>query len=179
MMLLNLTSPEARKNISLQMIIGLVRSTVTTFVVIGLCFIAISMVGVWMLQEKSTTLKNEADLAALLAKSSGQTSIADTTKQLNAQIQTLVNVQGRFIKWTPVIETLSTLIPPEITIKSISLSQSTSKITLQGVASTRDVYAAFEKTLNNSEIVKDFMFPLQTKKDNLDFSVTGSLNIKK
>jgi hypothetical protein len=47
------------------------------------------------------------------------------------------------------------------------------------VARTRDVYAAFEKTLNNSDIAGDFVFPLQTKKVDLDFSVTGSLKFKK
>jgi Tfp pilus assembly protein PilN len=179
MMLLNLTSPEAHKDISLEMIIGLVRSTITSLVGICLCFIIICVVGVWILQDKAATLKNEADLAALLAASSGQTTIADTTKQLNAQIRTIVNVQTRFIKWTPIIESLSTIIPSEITINSISLIQSTNKISLRGVASTRDAYAAFEKTLNNSDIVGDFVFPLQTKKVVLDFSVTGTLKLKK
>ncbi|MFA6042569.1 MAG: PilN domain-containing protein [Patescibacteria group bacterium] len=174
-MLLNLTTPDLRSEIRTRLTIGVIRSTLVTLLVIALLAILISGTGVVLLQMKAKDLAAEANQSTLLLQAQGQSSIAETTLKLNSQILALQGVQKRFQKWSPVIEQFAALTPAGVTLESLSISQGTNKLTFSGTAATREAYTNYEKVLQNSSIVADVIFPLQTKRTDLEFSLTASM----
>ena len=175
MMFLNLTTPELRSEIRTRLTIGLVRGAVITLLAVAVVAILTSGAGLMFLQLKEKDVRAEANQSTLLLQAQGQSSIAETTLKLNSQIIALQSAQKRFQKWSPLIEQFAAITPAGVTLESLSLNQTTSKITFSGVAATREAYTNYEKVLQNSGIVSDVIFPLQTKRTDLEFSLTAGM----
>lgn len=175
MMFLNLTTPELRLEIRTRLSIGLVRGTVITLLAIAGVAILTSGAGLLLLQMKAKDVEAEANQSTLLLQAQGQSSIAETTSKLNSQILALQGVQKRFQKWTPMLEQFAALTPAGVTLESLSVNQATNKITFSGIAATREAYTNYEKVLQNSSVISDVIFPLQTKRTDLEFSLTAGL----
>ncbi len=173
MMFLNLSTPELRSEIRTRLAVGLVRGTVLTLLAVSTVAIVTSVLGLLFLQMKMKEAKTEANQSTLLLQAQGQSSIAETTLKLNSQIVAFQGVQKRFQKWSPIIEQFAAVTPAGVTLESLSINQSSNKITFSGVAATREAYTNYEKVLQNSGIVSDVIFPLQTKRTDLEFSLTA------
>lgn len=173
MMFLNLSTPELRSEIRTRLAVGLVRGTVLTLLAVATVAILTSVLGLLFLQMKAKETKTEANQSTLLLQAQGQSSIAETTLKLNSQIVAFQGVQKRFQKWSPIIEQFAAVTPAGVTLESLSINQSSNKITFSGVATTREAYTNYEKVLQNSGIVSDVIFPLQTKRTDLEFSLTA------
>lgn len=176
MMLVNLTSPAMKNELKLKMIFVMVRTFIITLISL-LTIMGLSIfIGANLLNKKANDLSLEAERTKLLTQSQGQTSITDRIKEVNLQIVALQALQKRFVAWSPIISNFAALTPKNIKINSISVDQKSASLTFSGKAATRDAYINYEKILQQSDLVTDVIFPLQTKKTDLNFSI--SVNIK-
>lgn len=174
MMLLNLISPQMRDALKQRVLLSMVRTLVVVVILIELVFAGILFAGDLQLKAKTKTLAQEAERSALLLRAQGQATVADTTKLLNSQIKTLQDLQKRYVAWVPIFKSFSDLTPPGIMLTGIDFNQGTGKVTLRGVAATREAYTNYEKVLQGSTLLENVTFPLQTKKTTLGFDITAA-----
>ncbi len=176
-MLLNLISPQMRETLRQRVLLSSVRTLVVMVVCVELVFVGALTVGDFQLKAKTKRVTQEAELSTLLLRAQGQTTIADTTKLLNSQVKALQDLQKRYVSWVPTFNTVSELTPPGISLTSIAFDQGTGKISLRGVAATRESYTSYEKILQGSPLLTNVIFPLQTKKTALGFDITAAFKV--
>jgi len=177
MMLLNLISPQMHETLKQRVFLSTVRTLIVVTLSAELVFAAALFAGDFQLRVKADRLMQEADRSTLLLRSQGQATIADTTKLLNSQVHALQDIQKRYVPWTPIFQHFSDLTPNGIALTGISFSQSTGKVTFRGSAATREAYMNYEKVLQSSTLLKDVVFPLQTKKFAIEFNVTATYQV--
>lgn len=177
MMLLNLISPQMRETLRQQVILSSVRTLVVMVVCVELVFVGVLAVGDFQLKAKTKRVTQESELSTLLLRAQGQVTIADTTKLLNSQVKALQDLQKRYVSWVPPFQKISELTPPGISLSGIEFNQATEKVTLRGVAATRESYTRYEKVLQGSTLLTNVTFPLQTKKTDLGFDITTSFKV--
>lgn len=177
MMLLNLISPQMRESLKQRVLLSAVRTMVIVILGITVAFTGVLFAGNAQLKAKARSVSQEADRSTLLLRSQGQATVSDTTRLLNSQIKTLQDLQRRHIAWVPVFKTFSELTPAGISLSSIAFNSGTKKITIRGVAATREAYTKYEKVLQSSTLLANVTFPLQTKKTALGFDVTATFSI--
>lgn len=176
MMLVNLTSPAMKNELKLKMIFVLIRAFIITLISLLIIMGLSIFIGTKLLNKKANDLVLEAERTKLLTQSQGQTSITDRIKGVNLQIMALQALQKRFVAWSPIISGFAALTPKNIKINSIAIDQKNATLAFSGKAATRDAYINYEKILQQSDLVTNVIFPLQTKKTDLSFSI--SVNIK-
>jgi len=170
MMLLNLTSPEIHKTLKLRATIAIVRTAVVVLTLGFVGFLASTLIGASLLGQKAKTLQADVERSRLLLKAQGQTSIGDTTKRLNAQVTTLQGVQKRYVQWTPIIAQFAALTPLTVHVRNLHLDQRTGQLSFDATATTREAYVAYEKILQDSPLLQDVRFPLQTQRTDITFA---------
>ena len=177
MMILNLISAETKKTLRQYLFLGIARTAALTVGVLGIVFLISFAFGSFELRTRAQHLSVEADRSTLLTQGQLQATAKDATKRINAQILVLKNLQKRYVDWLPVLQAFGKLVPTGVHITSISLTQQPLKVEFSGTADTRDAYVAYEAAIAKSTIVGKIVFPLQTKKTDIDFSLTAPLNI--
>lgn len=177
MMLLNLISPQMRETLKQRVFLSTARTFVAVVVIVELIFTGMLFIGDMQLKSKTKNLMQEADRSSLLLRSQGQATVSDTTKMLNSQIKTLLDIQKRYVAWVPIFKTFSELTPTGITLTGLEFNQETGKVAFRGIAATREAYTNYEKVLQGSSLIKGVVFPLQTKKTALEFNITAAFNV--
>ncbi len=172
MMLLNLTSPQMQQTLREHVLLAAVRGVVLTLALTALVGTAIAGIGLAQLKSRASAVEQEAAQSTLLLNAQSQGSIAETTQRVNSQVRSLMDVQKRFVFWTPIIQHLASITPSTISLRTVSCSVKNGTCTVSGIASTREAYTAYEKTLEESDYFSNVVFPLMTKRTNLDFNVT-------
>ncbi|MFA6953335.1 MAG: PilN domain-containing protein [Patescibacteria group bacterium] len=169
-----------RNELKLSFVVLIIKFVVLTLIFTGIIYTATMFIGDNLLKKRATDLELTIKKETLISGQQGQTTISEKTKQFNSQVLAIQKVQDRYISWTPIINSFSNLTPPQIILNSIALDQKTSKITFSGIAETREAYINYEKILQKSDLLADVIFPLQTKKENISFSIIAGLkNIPK
>lgn len=172
MMLLNLTSTQMQQTLREHVLLAAVRGVVLTLALTALVGIAIATAGLGQLKSRADTVKQEAAQSSLLLKAQAQGSIAETTQRVNSQVRSLLDVQKRYVFLTPLIQHIAAITPTAISLRTVGCSVKSGTCTVSGIAATREAYTAYEKTLEESDHFSDVVFPLMTKRTNLDFNVT-------
>jgi hypothetical protein len=175
MMLINLTSPIMKNELKLRAIFIMVRTIIITLIILAAVFCLANLVGINLLKSKADNLTLEVEKTKLLNKPQGQSTVSDQIKLINSEISILQNIQKRYVNWSSIISKFSALIPRGIDLSAINIDQKTQTLTFTGTANTRDTYIQYEQILQKSDLISNVMFPLQTKKTNLSFSITATL----
>ncbi len=177
MMLLNLISPQMRELLKQRVLLSTVRTLIVVVIGVELLFTAALFVGDLQLQAKTKRLTQEAERSTLLLRAQGQATVADTTKLLNSQVKTLQDIQKRYVAWVPIYQNFADLTPTGITLSGLEFNQSTRNVTVRGTAATREAYTNYEKVLQQSTFLQGVLFPLQTKKTNIEFTITATFQV--
>jgi uncharacterized protein YoxC len=177
MMLLNLISPQMHETLKQRILLSTVRTFIVVILGVEVAFAAALFVGDYQLSVKAKRLLQEADRSTLLLRSQGQATIADTTKLLNNQVNALQEIQERYVPWAPIFQNFSDLTPTGIALTNIHFNQTTGKVSFRGTASTREAYVHYEQVLQSSTLLKEVVFPLQTKKFDIEFTVTAGYQV--
>jgi hypothetical protein len=165
-----------QKELKLRAISAMIKTVVFAIISLEIIYAISLVVGTSLLNKKASDLALDADRAALLLRSQGQSTVSDRIKELNSQISVLQNLQKRYVSWSPLISKFTSMTPSGIKLSSLIFDQKTSTLNFIGQAETRDAYIQYEKILQQSDLVSDVVFPLQTKKSDISFSI--SVNLK-
>lgn len=111
-------------------------------------------------------------------KSSLSTSQNKVT-DINTKINLLEKMQGNFIQWTILLNSLTNIIPEEIRLNSLSINRDPATISFNGTANKRDDLLNFKEALEGSILFENIDFPIQNllQKENINFEIKAKLKL--
>lgn len=95
----------------------------------------------------------------------------------NKQLKKIDRVQKEFIFWSPRIDELLAIIPPDIQIQSLILDREAMALSIAGIAKTREALALCEKNLKSLPSLESVHIPLGelTRREDIPFTVDAVL----
>ena len=175
---LNLLPPEEINKLEAKQFIGLLRNFsiwILFFLIIFIIFLS-SIIFYF-----SIILKAQNELIEIRKNNERTqylTEIEDKIKELNKNLIKIRLKQKEMIIWTPIIEELSEIIPTGIYLTDLSYQESLEKLSLRGIANTRENFLNFQDRLNKSSCFEEIEAPLSNliKKNNVDFVFNIKMN---
>ncbi len=153
--------------------IQFIKNTLETCLIV-LTMVALILVGGgWVLQGYFTSL-----IAQVALTTSKQSHRNAEIKAANATLQQISAIQKEYMLWTPIIIEVANVIPPHVTLTSMSLDAGKKIYSFTGVADTRDDLLRLQTALESLPSVQTVTIPLSqlTEKENIAFSITASIN---
>jgi hypothetical protein len=169
MLNLNLISPEAKKEIKMKHWFSLVKTSgiflTALSLITGVIFLAagISLEGTWRGLNKEAARLIGENSAAYGAK----------IKTINGDLALAAMIQTNFVSGSCLLEKITGLIPPEISLNYLKIDMENKTVELRGQAPLRENLLALEKKLEESGLFAEVNIPLQSKleKENIIFDI--------
>lgn len=127
----------------------------------------------------------EQDLADLVIANSANIKSNEATNRrilaINQKISLVDNIENNFISPRKAIETVSRIVPENISLNSISLYRQQAAIELSGTAKTRNDLLQFKNALSSAAWIKAVDLPMNDliSKDNNQFTIKLNVDISK
>lgn len=95
-------------------------------------------------------------------------------KKVNRRINNVEDIQSRSFTWIGVFDAISHNMPRDIYIESLEIDKQKNKVSMQGIALTRQSLVYLKENLENSSQFTDMKFPLENilKKKDIHFDIT-------
>jgi|SRR3989344_7007595 len=96
-------------------------------------------------------------------------------KDFNVKLSAAKEVQNEFIPWTDFLINFSELVPEDIVIYNVVINGN--KVSIKGLAVTRDSLLQLEESLNQSNVFENVDIPLENllKRENIEFNLKADL----
>ncbi len=163
---LNLLPPDKKKALQTGLVMAYAQTIVFILFLVTV-FVSGTLMSVrLMLSADYETLKKQADTAS----SSETTDIVTSIRQINSYLKEVDGTQHGFIAWSRVLEDLTPLIPADVHLDRITITED-NKIVLTGVAQTRDSALAMLKKLKEQPYLSNVVSPLSNilQRQNVEF----------
>jgi len=127
----------------------------------------------------------EQDLADLVIANSANIKSNEATNQriiaINQKINSVDNIEKNFISAREAIETISRIVPENITLNSINFYRQQSAVELTGTAKARNDLLQFRNILGSADWIKSVDLPMDNliNKDNNQFTIKLNVDISK
>ncbi len=88
-------------------------------------------------------------------------------------------VQGEYVKWSRIIQNFMELVPAGNRLNSLVFDKANKKLSIQGVAETRDVFLELESNLKKFDLVTDIKSPISNLlyQTDINFGIEATLNL--
>ncbi len=80
--------------------------------------------------------------------------------ELNNTLKNFASLQKEKTVWSPYLMELARLLPPDVSLQTLTLTRETNKVELTGQAGTRESVLKLRENILNSEYFKNINFPL-------------------
>lgn len=174
MIIINLLSPEQKKELKIKRIYLAIKEVVM-LILLFTSIIAI-MLGVsrYVLEEQLADII-ERNISTINA---GQ-QVNNQIIVLNKKINLINDVQKNFKHWSVFFKKISQLTPDEIIYNSLKIYHQEAILELQGTAQTRQDLLKLQKNLEESQLFKKVDLPLNNliEKENNTFNITAEINL--
>ncbi|MCX6796778.1 MAG: hypothetical protein NTW06_04785 [Candidatus Falkowbacteria bacterium] len=99
-------------------------------------------------------------------------------KEINKQINFIETAQKENISWLPLLKNFFNNLPADVKLNSANFTKNDNKLTISGVAGTRDGLIALRKYLEDNKNFSVVSFPIQglVEKQNINFDITLNIN---
>jgi len=174
MLTLNLVSQELKQEIKL-------RNIYKIFKRMGYIIVFITLVIAICLFSAKTILKKNLSII------SEQTSLVKSTnsgynikvKKINSQLNSVINIQKDFNKWSAALKYITDKCPAGIKMSYIKINKDSASIKIGGKSDTRENLLVFKDNLINSKILTDIDLPTESllNKENINFDINGKINL--
>lgn len=171
---LNLLSPEERLDSSLQWNYIIIKNVILMILTVTF-FLSVILFGAKLiLKQKLAEAQEQINLI-----NSSQTTANNTISEVNRKIDLLSKAQKKFIPWSAILKAITDTIPAGITIDTLDLSDSDTKVEIRGRANSRDALLLLEDNLKKASFASDVFLPLSNllQRNDIDFSLTFTLDI--
>ncbi len=174
MLTINLIPEPIKKDLNQKIILSTVKN------ISGLFLAAIVFIGTILLWAKIVSVNNfnsAIEQATLISQDFG--GINQEIRIINEKIAVAGQIQKNYILWNNVFNHLTPLIPADVTLNHLSMSEPGKFVTLKGTARTRESLIALETNLKSSPKFLQVEIPLKYffEKENINFEI--NLVIKK
>ena len=174
---INILSPEKKNRLKEEKVIFLARIMAYAVIVFIVLSLGLLYGAQFYLNQKMEQVSGEISALGLNGTRGSQLNFSGTINQINEKITNLKGVQTDYIKWSAYLAEFSTLIPPEITLSELAVSQETNKIQIRGLAPLRDDFLALKSNLENSPLLENIDSPISNliKREEINFELSASL----
>lgn len=117
----------------------------------------------------------------LEAINSAETASAEeiNAAEVNKKMSEVGVVQADYVKWSRILQNFLRLIPEGNQIHKIYFDKDSQKLTVQGLAATRDNFLELENNLKESDLATEIKSPISNLlyQSEINFSLEAKLNI--
>lgn len=178
MLNLNLLSSKERKKIRLEKNFLLTKNVIFD-ISLALIIIIVSLLATTIIlnlykKDFDKTIENEINLLS----STKRESLEKSTKELNAQLNTIESIQKEYVKWSNLLTELTKVVPVGVKINSLELNKNNKKVNITGVSKNREVLLEFQNNLKNLNYFTNITSPISNLlvRENVEFQFTGELS---
>ncbi len=163
---LNLLPPEKKRALQSGLVMAYAQTIVFILFLVTI-FISGTLMSVRLLLNNDY---EQLQKQAATASSSETTDIVTSIKQINAYLKDIDATQRGFIAWSKVLEDITPLIPADVLLDRISVSDD-NRVVLSGMAQTRDGALTLLKRLKEAPYLTNVVSPLSNilQKQNVEF----------
>ena len=170
-MLLNLLSPKKQQERRHEELMNLLKMIVEFFFILVSCFAMILLITSLFLQDQVTTLTVTTNVLPALR------SLDQRVRLLNSEADRLSKRQEEFERLSPLLIDLSTALPNGTHFTNLSIDTKIKKVTLNGVAQSRQNILELEKNLSTIKSLEHVVVPFTNllTKENPLWTVTATI----
>ncbi len=180
---LNLLNPIEIKKVEKIKLYFLVKHFMVQLISILLIISTIFVFSSIILQSYATSLDELITKEITIRKDSNVSTIEESTKELNAQLAHVDEIQSLYISWTNFLADFMLLIPKEIILDNMEINTnilvkgSTKTFEISGLAPLRNDLIKLQENLEASINFTDINTPVSNfiQKENINFIITGNI----
>lgn len=169
MLTINLLPEKVKQELNQKIILATIKN------ITALIFIAVIFVAVILLWAKMVSVNNfnrAIEQATLISKEYG--GINQEIRKLNERIDFMRETQKEYIVWSDVLKRIIILIPNDVSIHYLSISDPGKSVALKGIAKTRDGLLTFKSNLEKSSLFSNVDIPISyfLSRENINFEIS-------
>lgn len=172
---LNLLSVERKKTLEKIITAQFIKSILELFLVVISFSAVFILISQNIMEIFYRSLSNNVPLV-----NSYYSNINDKIKHINAVVKDANDIQSEYMAWTPLIGLITSSLPNEVRLTSMSFSKANSQFIFSGTAKTRESLLAWQKNIENINCYSTCRMQMTipaaqlTKKDNISFTLNTS-----
>ncbi len=176
MLRLNLVSKELRQEIKLRHVYEVLIRTKYYLIIMVVLVTVIILSAKMILQNSYSRIVEETSLV-----SEGDQMNNSKIREINAKFTSVEEIQNDFITWSRLLKEIDNQANDDIVFSLMKINKDKQKVDLRGVAKSRDSLLSLKDGLDNSNIFLETDFPIENilEKENINFKIEASLDIKK
>ncbi len=169
MLTINLLPQEYKKKLNQKIILSVIKN------IVGLVFAAVIFIAIILLLAKTVSINNfnnAVEQAALLTKEYG--GFNQQIRRINEQITTARQIQKNYIIWSDSFKKIIPLVPNEISLTYLSVSEPGKAVSMRGMALTRDSLLRLKSNLEGSGLFTKVEIPISyfLSRQNINFELS-------
>ncbi len=171
---INLLSPEQRKIIQAKRTYSLIKESVLLILLFTLLISFLLVIAKSFLEQQLINVTEKNAMQEQNAELHNQ-----EINTINKQINSAKAIQSQYYNDTKILAKLSTIIPADINLKTITVRKQTKEIELSGTALNRNALIEFKKILNDSGFISQVALPnsdLLSQEKN-SFTIKAKINL--
>jgi len=175
---INIISPREKKNVVSIKAYYIIKKII--FYLFSLLLIVATVLGFTYLLLKNNKLSVEQQLEQekLIAQEAKLSSTEEIIKELNSQLKTVEQIQGKYILWTNLIKDFSNSVPDGIELHTTLIDRITKQVKITGLAQNREILLSFQETMKEFTYFDNVVYPISNliEKENINFEISGILS---
>lgn len=130
-----------------------------------------------ILKNYSDVLTQQLNNEQLLVKQGKVTALEDTISELNRQLALANEIQSKYIRWTPFLSQLNSIIPDGIKFESLEINSETNTFKIVGRAKEREALLTFQRSLKDFPFFINLNSPVSNlaQREDISFEISGQL----
>lgn len=170
---LNLLSSTEKTNSNLMWKFVIMKTVILIILTLSFVISAVLFGAKLLLLQKFNEVQEQA-----VAINIGHQKINERVNSYNRQIRILHDIQQEYIDWPLFLYNLNNQISTGVYLSRIEINMPEKRVGLIGISNTREDLLTLKQSLEECNLISDIDLPLNTllKKQNIDFSITGTIN---
>jgi Tfp pilus assembly protein PilN len=173
MLTINLLPENIKKELNQKIILATVKN------ITGLFFAAVIFISIILLWAKILSVNNfnnAIEQATQVSQEYG--GINQEIRKVNDKISTISQIQKEYIVWSDAVKRILLLIPSDVSIDYLSLSEPGKFVTLKGTAETRESLLTFKSNLESCPLFSKVEIPISyfLSRENINFEINLTTN---
>ncbi|MBX4191387.1 MAG: PilN domain-containing protein [Candidatus Doudnabacteria bacterium] len=123
-------------------------------------FVALTYTAKIYLEGQRTETESQIEVEKQILRSSDNEQLKRQVESLNAQINSIRNLQAQHYYWSQALNELARIIPTDMSVDLLTAERASGKVTMSGISKTRDSVLNFWAEMHKSEYFKGIDFPL-------------------
>lgn len=178
MIILNLLSPDKKKNLAAEVGFSQVKKALLILIISCITGISMTVAVRVLLTHELHTIESDISSATESLTTNGDDTAEIIIKKINDKGTQLTQIQSSYVSWSSLLYQLGQTPNNNIQLKSLQFNQDDGTFDVQGYAKTRDDLLVFKEALEQLPFLQNINSPISNliKKEDITFQFTGIFN---